>query len=174
MIPTSAVGKQLENWPNERWLDIRDRRVLDVMKLRLDLARRRGCDGVEPDNVDAYTNDSGFSLTAVDQLTFNRHLANEAHRRGLSVALKNSGDQAGELVDYFDFELNEECFAYDECDQLQVFAARGKAVLNVEYASTAAAANSLSALVCPRARSRAMRTLIMPHNLDDQFRVACF
>jgi len=30
----------------------------------LDLAAQRGCDGVEPDNVDGYSNDNGFGLTA--------------------------------------------------------------------------------------------------------------
>jgi len=29
---------------------------------------QKGCDGVEPDNMDAYLNDSGFDLTARDQI----------------------------------------------------------------------------------------------------------
>lgn len=55
----------------------------------------RRCDGVEPDNVDAYANSVGISLTYNDQLTFNRWLANEGHKRNLAVALKNDGDQVG-------------------------------------------------------------------------------
>ena len=31
-----------------------------------------GCDGVEPDNVDGYANDTGFDLTGDDQLAYNR------------------------------------------------------------------------------------------------------
>lgn len=53
---------------------------------RLDVAVYKGCDGVEPDNVDGYTNNTGFILTAEDQLMYNRFLADEAHERGLLIA----------------------------------------------------------------------------------------
>jgi hypothetical protein len=172
-IPESAQGSELEGYPDERWLDVRSQAVFDVMLARLDLARERGCDGVEPDNVTAYRNDSGFPLTASDQLAFNRTLANEAHRRELAVALKNDGDQATELVDYFDLELNEECFEYEECEQLRPFLAAGKSVLNVEYADSAADAERLAGSVFPRARAAGLRTLILPDDLDDEFRVSC-
>ena len=61
------------------------------MLARLDLAQQRGCDGVEPDNVQSYDDDTGFELTAADQLAFNRRVADEAHARGLAVGLKNGG-----------------------------------------------------------------------------------
>ena len=170
----SDLGRPLDGYPSERWLDVRSETVWQVMLARLDLAMQRGCDGVEPDNVDGYTNAPGFDLTARDQLAFNRNLANEAHRRGLAIALKNSGDQAAELVEYFDLELNEECHQYEECDQLEPFTDAGKAVLNVEYASSKAQADALAQTVCPAASSAGLRTLILPHNLDDAWRVSCF
>jgi hypothetical protein len=173
-IPSAALGRPLDGYPNERWLDIRSRAVLAVMVARLDLARQRGCDGVEPDNIDGFTNNPGFPLTAEDQLAFNRHLANEAHRRGLTIALKNDGEQATELVDYFDLEINEQCHQYDECGDLRPFLDRGKPVLNTEYASNSAAAQQMAASVCAKARAAGTRTLILPHNLDDTFRVTCF
>lgn len=173
-IPASALGARLENWPNERWLDIRQAEVLAVMLERLDLASRRGCDGVEPDNVDAFANASGFPLTPTDQLAFNRNLANAAHERGLAVALKNDGDQAAQLVAYYDLELNEECFEYEECDQLGPFLAAGKPVLNAEYANDAADAQQKRNALCSAAAARGLRTLILPSDLDDSFRVACF
>jgi hypothetical protein len=173
-FPAEGVGHRLDGYPGERWLDIRRRDVLDVMVARLDLAVAKGCDGVEPDNVTAYQNDSGFPLTAADQLTFNRHLANEAHRRNLAIALKNAGDQVPDLVAYFDLELNEECHQYDECQQLDAFIAGGKPVLNAEYASSLADAERLSARVCPQAAARRLRTLILPKDLDASFRVSCF
>jgi hypothetical protein len=172
-IPESAQGNELDGYPDERWLDIRSQAVFDIMTARLDLAQERGCDGVEPDNVTAYRNDTGFPLTASDQLAFNRNLANEAHRRGLAVALKNDGDQATELLDYFDLELNEECFEYEECEQLRPFLDVGKPVLNAEYADTAAHAEDLAGSVCPQARAAGLRTLILPYDLDDEFRVSC-
>jgi len=173
-IPPAALGKPLDGYPNERWLDIRSTRVFAVMEARLELAKARGCDGVEPDNVDGYTNDTGFPLTATDMLAFNRNLANAAHFRGLAVALKNDGDQAAELVAYYDFELNEECHAFAECGQLSPFLTAAKPILNVEYAAGLTAANVLAVSVCPAANALGLRTLILPENLDDGFRVSCF
>lgn len=173
-IPASALGKQLDGYPDERWLDIRRRAVLDVMIDRLDLAVRRGCDGVEPDNVTAYHNDTGFPISETHQLAFNRHLANAAHERRLAIALKNDGEQAAQLVDYFDFELNEECHDYDECDVLRPFLDRNKPVLNAEYAANPTAAQTRKASLCPQAQASGLRTLILPRDLDDAFRVSCF
>jgi hypothetical protein len=92
------------------------------MELRLDLAVEKRCDGVEPDNVDAYDgNDPGFPLTYEDQIDYNTFLAAEAHSRGLSVGLKNDLAQVEDLLDLFDWALNEECFQWDECGDLQPF-----------------------------------------------------
>ena len=133
-FPASVRGNPLDGWPGESWLDIRDLTTLGpIMQARLDLAGQKGCDGVEPDNVDGYANNSGFPLTTNDQLTYNSWLATEAHSRGLSIGLKNDLDQIPELLPYFDWALNEQCFQYDECDLLLPFIQAGKAVFGVEY-----------------------------------------
>jgi hypothetical protein len=169
----AELGKTLEDFADERWLDIRSENVRRIVRARLDLAASRGFDGVEPDNVDGYANDSGFPLTADDQLAFNRLVANEAHKRGLSVALKNDLDQAPQLVAYFDFSVNEQCHEFDECDALQPFITAGKPVFNAEYASrfvnNAAARNQL----CSDALSENLRTLVLPVDLNDSFRLSC-
>lgn len=127
-------GKPLEDWPDEKWLDIRFTDLLiPVMLNRLSLAKEKGCDGVELDNMDAYQNDSGFKLTSKHQLDYNKFLSGLARSLGLSVGLKNDLDQVNELVDYFDFAVNEQCFEYDECDSLLPFIERKKAVFGVEY-----------------------------------------
>jgi hypothetical protein len=169
------MGEPLDEWEGERWLDIRSENVHRIMLARLDLAKEKGCEGVEPDNVDGFANETGFPLSERDQLAFNRFLANEAHDRGLAVGLKNDGDQASDLVDYFDFELNEQCHEYDECGDLAVFPSKGKPVFNAEYteADTAEAAQALAVTVCPAALAANLRTLILPWDLDDSFRVSC-
>lgn len=146
---TELLGEPLAGWPGERWLDIRQIDLLGpIMGQRLDLAVQKGCDGVEPDNVDGYTNNTGFPLTADDQLTYNIWLADAAHTRGLSVGLKNDLDQVVQLLPYFDWALNEQCFQYGECDLLLPFVQAGKAVFGVEYelepASFCDEANSLN------------------------------
>jgi hypothetical protein len=167
MVPAVARGKTLDGWPDERWYDIRHPAVRALYVRRLDRAVARGCDGVEPDNVDAYDNDSGFPLSAADQLEFNRFLASEAHARGLSVGLKNDVEQVPALVDVFDWALDEECAAEDECDTLAPFIAAGKAVFHVEYGDA-----GLAAQVCPDANRRNFDTLIKRLDLD-AWRVAC-
>jgi hypothetical protein len=130
----AVLGAGVDGWPGERWLDIRRLDVLGpVLKRRLDLCRRKGFDGVEPDNVDAYANDSGFPLSAADQLRFNRFVATAAHARGLSVGLKNDLDQVRALEPAFDWALSEQCFQYHECDALKPFTRAGKAVFVTEY-----------------------------------------
>lgn len=166
-------GHPLDGWEGEWWLDIRSANVLEIMLDRLELAVDMGCDGVEPDNMDGFTNDTAFDLLAVDQLAYNRTIANAAHERGLTVGLKNDGDQAAELVDYFDFSLNEECHAYDECGQLQPFLDAGKPVFNAEYTDTESQAQTLGTSLCPIANGENIRTLILPWDLDDSYRISC-
>ncbi|MCQ2001981.1 endo alpha-1,4 polygalactosaminidase [Arthrobacter zhaoxinii] len=136
-FPVAVRGQPLDGWPDEEWLDIRQTDVLlPIMAARMDTCAAKGFDAVEPDNLDGYVNETGFPLTAEDQLAYNRAVAELAHSRGLSVALKNDVDQIPELVDSFDFAVNEECVRYDECSLYLPFTDAGKAVLHVEYAGT--------------------------------------
>lgn len=174
-FPAAGLGNALDGWPGEKWLDVRSTGVRDVLAARLDLAKQKGCDGVEPDNVDGYANNTGFPLTAQDQLDFNGWLATEAHARGLAIGLKNDLDQVPELVGSFDFAVNEQCHAYDECLMLAPFTGAGKPILNVEYADPESLANAqaLTTTVCTPSRAVFMYTLVLPLLLDDSFRVSC-
>lgn len=133
-FPASVLGNDLEGWPGEKWLDIRNLQILaPIMLARLSLAVQKGCDGADPDNVDGYANDSGFPLTPEDQLAYNIFLANAAHQNGLGIGLKNDLEQIPALVTFFDWALNEECFFYKECHLLEPFIQAGKPVFVIEY-----------------------------------------
>ncbi|MFN2148625.1 MAG: endo alpha-1,4 polygalactosaminidase [Anaerolineales bacterium] len=133
-FPGEVLGQSLKGWPGERWLDISLLDLLTpIMEGRLDLAVDKGCDGVDPDNVDGYQNETGFALQAQDQLAYNIFLSEAAHRRGLAIGLKNDLDQIPDLLPYFDWVLNEECFSYGECAQLVPFRESGKPVFIIEY-----------------------------------------
>ncbi|MBU1167180.1 endo alpha-1,4 polygalactosaminidase [Patescibacteria group bacterium] len=133
-FPTEIIGNSLEDWPDEKWLNISQYdSFADIMKKRLDLAVQKKCDGVEPDNIDGYQADTGFNLSYSDQLAYNKWLAEEAHKRNLSVAQKNDLDQVNDLVNDFDFAINEQCFAHDECNLLLPYIQQDKAILGVEY-----------------------------------------
>lgn len=134
-FPASVKGASFEPpYQTEKWLDIRNLTVLGpIMSARFDLCKSKGFDAVEADNVNGFVNPSGFPLTAQDQLTYNTWLAQQAHTRGLSIALKNDGEQAAQLVSVFDWELAEQCFQYKECTPYQAFIKAGKPVYDVEY-----------------------------------------
>ena len=139
-FPQSVLGRAYEGYPDERWLDIRRIDLLaPILRGRFDLCRRKGFDAVEPDNIAGYENKTGFPLTAADQLRFNRWVAREVHRRGMSVALKNDPGQVRQLVGRFDFAVVEECFAYEECGMFSPFVKAGKAVFVAEYEEPLAA-----------------------------------
>jgi endo-alpha-1,4-polygalactosaminidase (GH114 family) len=157
----------------ERWLDTRSANVREIMKSRLDLAVSRGCDGVEPDNMDGYTNSPGFALDRDTQLDFNRFIADEAHTRGLAVGLKNDTDQLSELEPWYDFAVNEQCHEFAECASYSVFTAKGKPVFNAEYAAQWAADATQRAALCAAARAANLRTLVLPLALDNSLRFSC-
>jgi hypothetical protein len=166
MYPAAVKGNADPGWQGEQWLDIRQWSLLQpILEARMDLCRSKGFDGIELDNVDGYTNDTGFPLTAADQLTFNRNLASSAHARGLSVGLKNDLEQAADLVGQFDWALNEQCFEYNECTALQPFLDARKAVFNVEY-------NLATSAFCPQAKTLGLSS-ILKHVELDAYRVAC-
>lgn len=171
---SSLLGNTLDGWEDERWLDISNEDIVPLMRARLDLAVQKGCDGVEPDNLDGYINNCGFALSADNQLAYNKFIANEARSRGLSVALKNDVEQAMELEPYFDFTINEQCHVYEECEMLQPFTDANKPILNAEYKqkyvdNTENARDEM----CQNSINLQLRTLILPLNLDDSFRISC-
>lgn len=147
-FPPEVVGKAYVGYPDERWLDIRRSDVLlPIMRDRMRRCARIGVDGVDPDNVDGYTNDTGFPLTADDQVRYDRALAAAAHGLGLAVTLKNAGELVQRLVRAFDGAVVEQCIARRECRLYSPFIARRKPVYAIEYASPTAHA-------CTEARRR--------------------
>lgn len=133
-FPRSVLGRVYFGYPDERWLDIRRIDLLaPILRQRFDLCARKGFDAVEPDNLAGYENETGFPLSARDQLRFNRWIAREVRRRGMAVALKNDPAQVRQLVGDFDFAVVEECFAYEECEAFSPFVEAGKAVFVAEY-----------------------------------------
>lgn len=165
-FPPEVLGGAMAGWEGEWWLDVRRiDEVGRIMEDRLDLARHKGCDGVDPDNVNGYENAAGFPLTAADQIAYNVFLADAAHARGLSIGLKNDLDQIPDLIPYFDWALNEECFSYGECHPLVPFIEAGKPVFVIEY--------ELSPVeFCGRAEEMGFNALHKNRELD-AYRASC-
>ncbi|MBI4441230.1 endo alpha-1,4 polygalactosaminidase [Candidatus Woesearchaeota archaeon] len=133
-FPASVLGSAYEPpFSEEKWLDIRSDLIKPIMLARLDLCKQKGFDAIEPDNINGFQQTTGFPLTAQDQLNYNKWLADEAHKRGLSIGLKNDEDQVTDLLPYYDWALLEHCFADNFCDKFAPFTQAGKAVFMTEY-----------------------------------------
>jgi len=164
--PPETLGNDLEGWPGEKWLDIRRLDLLQpILEGRLDLAVKKGCDGVDPDNLDGFDNKTGFPLNADEQLAFNIFLSQAAHNRGLSIGLKNDLNQTADLVSYFDWIINEECFFYQECSLLSPFLEANKPVFVIEY-------ELAPEEFCPQANQLGFNALHKNWDLDS-YRIDC-
>ena len=135
-FPPATLGNNLNGWPGERFVDIRDSTVVSIMKNRTNLASQKGCDGVDPDNVDLYATDSGFPITSSNVVTFLNTLATHAHNLNLSIGLKNAGSIVSSTANFLDFAVIEECVQNNECNQYSLFVNKSKAVFAVEYTGT--------------------------------------
>ena len=133
-FPAEVLGKDYDGWPGEKWLDIRRIDLLaPIMRARLDLCAAKGFDGVEPDNIEIYDNDTGFPLTFDDQLAYAHFLADEAHGRGLAIGLKNAPDMVASSLSFFDFAITEDAFHFQWIGKMLPFIEVGKPVFAAEY-----------------------------------------
>lgn len=159
-FPSWVLGNGYDDWPGERWIDIRQLPTLaPIFHARMELCRTKGFEAVEFDNVDSYTHPTGFPLTAEHQLIFNIFLADLAHQHGLSAGLKNNLEQVPILSWFYDWALNEECFEYGECHLLTPFIQQGKAVFIIEYTTP-------TSVFCPQAAALNMNAIRKRLNLD--------
>lgn len=164
-FPDSAIGNTLDSYPDEAWLDIRDPGVRAAMAARLSRARDKGFDGVVPTNLSGYRADSGFDLTADDQREYSAWLADEAHARGLSIAMAGDFEQAAELVAMFDWAVHFGCIERQDCADLEVFRSAGKPVFDIETRGTPEE-------ICPLGVEQGINVLIKRPGFD-AYRVGC-
>jgi Glycoside-hydrolase family GH114 len=131
-FPEAAIGNPLSSFPSERWLDIRDATVRELMAARIERLAALGCAGVPPSSLAAHTEDSGFALTASDALDYARWVAERLHAAGMSAGLIGPGSLTSELWPSFDFGLAIGCVAGSQCAEYDVFRQSGRPVFYVE------------------------------------------
>jgi hypothetical protein len=136
-FPRAVVGRTYGDWPDERFLDVRQLDVLlPLMRARFQRCKDMGFDAIEPDNMDVYDNESGFPLSRRDGLRYIRALADMAHGMGLGIGQKNVPEITGQLVGSMDFVITEDCFADGWCGDVSAYVRAGKPVLAAEYTDT--------------------------------------
>ncbi|KAI5802948.1 glycoside hydrolase superfamily [Geopyxis carbonaria] len=164
---TADYGSPLDGWDGEWWLDVNSANVRRIMAARLDTAVTKGCDGVDPDNVDAYSNDNGLGLTQDDAAAYVRWLAEQGHKRGLAVGLKNGGEIVDRVLDAVQWEVNEQCVEQGECELYRPFIDAGKPVFGIEYPESAPdVSSSQKSKICGDATRDGFSTLLKEMDLS--------
>jgi hypothetical protein len=133
-FPQQLIGKGYVEWPGERFLDIRQTDILlPLMQARFADCADKGYHAVEPDNMDVYTNDSGFDISADQTVAYITALAEIAHGLGLAIGQKNVPELTAALEPSLDFVVTEGCIADGWCAQVSPYATAGKAIFAAEY-----------------------------------------
>ncbi|KAL1412239.1 hypothetical protein Q8F55_003250 [Vanrija albida] len=127
------LGSGVDGWAGENWVKTGSSTVRAAMTSRIALAASKGCDAIDPDNVDAYNNGNGLGLTTADAVDFVKFLAATAAKYNMSTGLKNAGDIIPSVVSSVAFSVNEQCAEYRECDKYSAFVNAGKPVFHIEY-----------------------------------------
>lgn len=162
-FPEEVLGKDYVGWSGERWLDIRRIDLLaPIMLARLEDCAAKGFDAVEPDNMEIYTNDTGFPLTYKDQLNYAFWLAEQAHAHGLAIGQKNAPDQTKELVELYDFAITEDAFYYNWAEDMLPYIQAGKPVFAAEYTDLPGDFDDF----CRRSQELGFSTILKHRNLD--------
>ncbi len=167
-FPESALGAQLPNYPDERYVDIRDPTVRSIMDRRVVSARDAGCAGIHPSGLAAFLENTELGFARGEQLDYDRWLASVAHERGLSIGLVD-GDASlrEELAPSFDWTLLWSCLTMG-CAAATPFVSAHKPALLVEYGDETRAAT-----VCPAAKRLKLSAIIKRSAELDAFRVGC-
>ncbi|CAN0161743.1 unnamed protein product [Scytosiphon promiscuus] len=158
-FPSSAIGGAVSGWAGEKWLDVNNEEVREIMTARVEMAASMKCDAVEPDNMMVYSESgTGVDVTEAQQIEYNTWFADEVHANGMYVGLKNTVELAPILSPKFDYALNEECHEWNECEVYQdSFLGQGKPVFNVEY--------NLGKAVCDEANALGLDTILKDYDL---------
>ncbi|KAJ3317487.1 hypothetical protein HDU76_001157, partial [Blyttiomyces sp. JEL0837] len=171
-FPASVIGNSYPGW-DERFLDIRS----SIVRMK-----NAGCDGIEPDNTDSYTYDTGFGLTAQNALDYVMWISTTVHNLNMAVGLKNNQDLLNstptittQIVGATDFALLESCYKQNICAQSQPYIKAGKPVFDIEYTDAGAGgcdtipATSISTMCASMTKSYQFETFVKDCNLGNGY-----
>ncbi|GAA3953453.1 endo alpha-1,4 polygalactosaminidase [Chitinophaga oryziterrae] len=166
LLPPSVIGKIYPEWPDERWLDIRK---LDSMKpwliSRFTMIRQKGFDAIEPDNLDAYGNETGFDISITDTKAFCTYIITLAHSMGLGIGQKNVSELTGDFSSSFDWALTEDAFDQGWQDDMLPYIAKNKPVFVTEYTDKMTQ-TKFQSTVCPAAKTKKYSAVLKKRDLS--------
>lgn len=175
-FPQSVLGKEVQRYPDERYLNIHIPAVLDLIKARILMCHTKGFDAVEPDIDDSYIADTGFSISETNEVQYLSKLSDYTHSLGMAWGLKNGGDGGtpsqfiADMLSHIDFAVIEEPYFLHTISSFSpTLSTAGKALFVAEYTNDTSDAASF----CPQALADHANAALFDVDLDGQTRVAC-
>jgi hypothetical protein len=121
---------------NGVWLDIGNSQTLSLIKNRINQALEKSCDGVLFQDSDNYNQNTTFSTSLSEQVTYNRSLAQEAEslnlKTGIEIKNYNSYELLSDLSNYFDLLVVENLVSRNFISYISAFMNSTKPVINIE------------------------------------------
>jgi len=168
LFPESVLGDPLDDYPNERWIDVSSDAVLERMSARITLAKERGCSAIYPSLVRPGSSEVGFGLSSEEYLLFSQRLVALAHEAELGAIHPSGSARTGEEELYdATLVLVSGCVSADNCGDWASYQESGRAVFIISEGSEASAADA-----CPPEMDRIAPTIVKEGNLS-AFRYEC-
>lgn len=114
-FPKKDLGKAISGWSGEKWVNTNSQKVREIIKKRILLAKDKGCEGIDPDNIDSYAHNNGLKLSKKDAIDYVKFMSTEARALGMIYSLKNALLIIEDTKAFVDIYLNESCQQYSEC-----------------------------------------------------------
>ncbi|WP_345211329.1 endo alpha-1,4 polygalactosaminidase [Mucilaginibacter gynuensis] len=166
LLPKEVIGKKYDEWPKEKWLDIRQvDKLKPWLNSRFRMIIKKGFDGIEPDNLDSYDNETGFSIGVADTKIYIDYLIKLAHDNGLSIGQKNVNDLASEYADKFDWALTEDAFQQGWQNEMTAYIKLNKPVFATEYTDVTTQ-KTFQDEYCPKATQLGFTAILKKRDLD--------
>lgn len=166
LLPKEVIGQVYPEWPKERWLDIRQREKLRPwLNSRIDRIISKGFDAIEPDNLDSYSNETGFDISINDTKLYCDFLIKLAHDKGLGIGQKNVPELSAEYSKKFDWVLTEDAFDQKWENDVKPYITQNKPVFAVEYTDNMSQ-SAFQNNVCPKAQNLKYSAILKKRDLD--------
>jgi hypothetical protein len=141
---SSAKGPAMEEWQKkgerENWIDINNwQKAMPFIQGQMDFMKQKGFTAIEADNMSIDKNCKNKACRDKN-LAFAQAVADEAHKRGMKIMMKNGSEFAEvdpnymkQLAQTFDGLITEQSNQYKETQAYKPFTDAGKPWYNFEY-----------------------------------------
>ncbi len=166
LLPKEVIGRKYDEWPKEKWLDIRQvEKLKPWLNSRVRMIINKGFDGLEPDNLDAFDNETGFDIKIADTKKYVDYLIALAHDNGLSIGQKNVSNLTAEYAAKFDWALTEDAFEQGWQNDMTPYIELNKPVFATEYTDVTTQ-KKFQDDYCPKAAKLGFTAILKKRDLD--------